>query len=247
MKKINSDVFTKIFNQDEKEKIFSDISKYKTEILVKTLEPDSVLNYLKAYDYVYPYLFVLPKNELHLFDKENLKSKDFLKSKNQTLVIIQFSISGDKYFSQCALEIEPIKNDFLFKLNTTSPVYQLQRRENFRIKIPSSYKMQFEFIATDNIFNIDRFEKNNVIDFSAGGCKLHIRESHYLKPNTEIQGILHIPEHENISSKVRICYVQNDPTKKNYQFIGVQFVEMTEIQKNKLAALVMDLYREFFT
>lgn len=236
-KHLSPDVFTKISDPDEKKIIYDDLAKAKIELLTKSLEPQAHLNILNPYEFQEPFLFC------------QLKTSMPVGFKSEEMLIISFTLSEVKYFTQCPVEVKTGLRETVIKLNTTGPIYKLQRRENFRIKIPKSYPMFLEVLNwTSTAENMQTALKIEVIDLSAGGCKIHYRDSQIpLMEKMEINGILHIPDRDSISCLSRVCYLQKDSSNKHFSFAGLEFMQFSEIQKNRLAAFVMDLYREFFT
>jgi c-di-GMP-binding flagellar brake protein YcgR len=153
---------------------------------------------------------------------------------------MSFFLGAEKYFASPKFKISRGQ----LRIFVDGPVFLLQRREDFRLKIPQAQKVLFE-IKLKN-------ESNQVVscaikDLSAGGCRLLIDPKKWQpKVGDPIAGTILISGREPIIMEASIKHIKPDSTEKNKLSCGVQFNQISEIQKNRIAAIVMDLFRVFF-
>lgn len=225
---LNPDIFTKISDNREKAQLFTSLAAARGEVQAKKPEPSADLVSLKAYDFSEPDLRCqILGTTSELFTAGAL--------------VMTFFIGGEKYFFQA----EYSKKADTIIIKTNQPVYHLQRREDYRIRIPSSYKALLEVIS----HNSQPFKKSvPLLDLSAGGCRIQTNKSKWtLKTGDEVRGHIFLPDRAPIEVTGIIRHARPMPNEKDFIACGVQFVGLQEPLKNKIAAVVMDLYRELFS
>jgi hypothetical protein len=223
----SADVFTKISDASEKARLFSDLTTGKSDLLAKLPDPNAEVFSLMAQDY---------KNH-SVFCK-------FLSSHGQFPtdgeIILYFFIGGEKYFFQTHFHLQG--DQLVFK--TDSPLFHLQRREDYRIKIPANYRALIEIVSIAGKtakFSIP------LLDLSGGGCRIQFNPKQIqMKMQDELKGHLFLPDRDPIGIVASVRYIKADTYGKLPSMCGLQFVGLTEPLKNRIIAVVMDLYREFF-
>lgn len=152
---------------------------------------------------------------------------------DQEQAVCHFQLGAEKYFF--VAHFKKTNNGCIVHLN--EPLYQLQRRQNYRLPIPDSYKA---------FFNIKKNELSlKVKDISATGCRIISTDTDF-RLNDEIQGELKIGKRDPIKLTCVIRHIQQDPSHKNQFFWGTEFKYLSKIAENRLFALTMDLHRELF-
>ena len=154
-------------------------------------------------------------------------------------LICSFFLGGEKYFLQTNYQIK----DRQLMVKAPETIYHLQRREDYRIKIPANFQALFEVHQIN-----DKYIKYSfpIWDLSGGGCRLNLKNSkHTLKNEEELHGHLFFPDRNPTQAHAVVRHIRPGPDKESSLY-GLQFLGMTEIQKNRVAAVVLDLYREFF-
>lgn len=220
--------FQLISDPSEKVKIISDLVACKGEIILKTLAATSMPFYADPVIFRGSELTIKPKKPVQL-------------GKDESSLIVQFSIGAQKYISQVECEI---RGDSL-ALSMAYKLFRVQRREFYRLKLPVGFRGKF-FVP--ELHGVKFNQAFHLIDISGGGCKVELPGVEVNFPVSQpFQGILKIPGREDISVMGIARYQHKIPVRPEIRWIGIQFVQQTEPQRNGLAALVMDLYREIFS
>jgi hypothetical protein len=211
-----------IDNKTEKNRLISEIFNTKAKLIANSTESD-----LKSYT-------LLPVKETNhellclSIPKEH--------TSNTGAINIQFQIGSDIYITQSKYTIEG--NNLL--LHFDKDFYKIQRREDFRIKIPSSYN------ATVSIISINSSAINQVIkliDLSAGGCAIDLPVSK-LKINSddkiELEIILGNRKAITVEAEIR----RLDKDKKS---AGLLFINLSDAEKIHIMSVLIDLHQELFS
>jgi c-di-GMP-binding flagellar brake protein YcgR len=123
-------------------------------------------------------------------------------------------------------------------------LYHLQRREDYRIHIPSSYKALLE---VNSINSQIRKLSIPIMDLSGGGCRIQVEPKVLsLKAQDQIKGHIFLPDRQPIQIVGTVRHIRIEKNSKGQPICGIQFIGMSDITKNKIIAVVMDLYRELF-
>ena len=222
-----ADIFTRISDPAEKSRFFIDLAKSRSEIIAKVPEPSAEILVLTAAEYHDPKLVckiagatsqLPPTGEL----------------------ILTFFIGGEKYFFQANYKVQGQQLSLL----CLGPLFHLQRREDYRIKIPKSYQALFEIVAVNG-----KTDKKSIplMDLSGGGCRIQVDPKVLpLKSPDLLKGHLYLPDRKPIPVAGSIRHTRMDSEGQSSMVCGIQFVDLGEPVKNKIVAVVMDLYRELF-
>lgn len=224
-----STFFQLVSDPTEKMKILYDLAEGKRDIICKSIDTKASIFISEAVTVIGSYLMVRPKK---------LGVVNF----NDESLIIQFQLGNQKYISQ----VEFKQSDDLIALSMARKLFRVQRREFYRIRMPNNYRGTF---AIENIEKTNIQRAFQLIDLSGGGCKIEVPPVDVeIKAGIPFQGTLRIPNRGEFPMKciVRHQNVITGQGKPDVRWIGVQFIEQTEADSNRLAALVMDLHREFF-
>lgn len=221
----SADIFTKINDPSEKANLFTELAKARGKILAKTIEPGSDLHELSAFDY--------EDSKIYCQSSATYKLKD------SGELILYFFVGTDKYFTQTKYKI---RKDNI-EIDTDSTLYHLQRRQDYRLRIPMGFSALYEVVSINGTPKKHSFRLQ---DLSGGGCRIEVPvQSSTLKIQDQIKGHLFLPDRQPIVVEGSIRHTMLDAQKK-FLICGVQFVSLTPPQKNKIVALVMDLYRQLF-
>lgn len=219
-------IFTKLSSQAEVLKILQDLAQAKGDLLAKKPGPEDSL-----------FLFHVVK-----FDENSLictTNPPAQMSHDSGELICSFFLGGEKYFLSTTYQVR----DRQLYVKFPEAIYHLQRREDYRIKIPATFKALFEVHQIN-----DKYIKYSfpIWDLSGGGCRLILKNSKQtLKNEDELHGHLFFPDRNPTQVHAVVRHIRPGPDKESSLY-GLQFLGMTEIQKNRVAAVVLDLYREFF-
>ncbi len=223
-----ADIFTRINDGSEKHRLFSDLVKARGEILAKLAEPSSEI-------------FVLLAHE-ESGKKVNCKitgNGHHTPPPNGNL-ILTFFVGGEKYFFQSDYQTSGDQ----MSISMESPLYHLQRREDYRIHIPTGIQAFFEMVSLNG-----KTLKRAIplMDLSGGGCRIQVDPKIIpLKSHDELKGHLFMSDRLPITLVGSVRHIKAENHGKGPLTCGIQFVGLTEPVKNNIIAAVMDLYRMHF-
>lgn len=157
--------------------------------------------------------------------------------------VVSAQIGAEKYYMTG--QLAP-RNDGLLSLRLEHKIFQLQRRQHFRLRIPDSYQAKYQLSQLNRAPSKLKFI---VHDISAGGCRLFLPHHRpELKSGDRLEGQLVLGGKAPLAAIGEARHVKVESLHgDHYQFVGVQFVEMTPALESRLVALVMELHRQFFT
>jgi hypothetical protein len=221
----SKDIFTKVTVESEKHRIFNDIALQKSQILAKTLEPLSEASILRAE--------LIIGNELCC---EVIASQGFSQKNGE--FILQINLAGEKYLCTAPFEVRGTRT----YIKTNVDLFHLQRRDDFRLKLPTSYHAYFNLNKVNQTPIQARLK---IIDLSGGGCKIMVQtKTPHLTVNDLVSGSIELPDRPAILIQGQIRHETDD---QHSQVAGIQFIGLSLPVKNRLVALVMDLYRQLFS
>jgi hypothetical protein len=215
------DIFTKINDLKDRDKVFYDLAAAKTEIVGKVHGTSSDTYILKAKFYTE-----------HELECEVIGGTHSLPKTGE--MIMQITLGAEKYLCSSPFHL---RQDRVY-MKTNVDLFHLQRREDFRLRLPMSYKAH---LLIQNVNGKPVSEKRALIDLSGGGCKIsNDRNLFPLVSNDLIAGELEFPDRPAVSVRGVIRHAGEDK-------LGIEFSGISAPAKNKIVALVMDLYRELFS
>jgi c-di-GMP-binding flagellar brake protein YcgR len=222
------EIFTKISDPDEKNKIFKILVADQGEVVAKLPEPMAEVFIAKAKD------LTTKKLILKLI-------KTTIKDLESGQLILTFYANNEKYFFQSEYSI--LHGDVYLSID--NPIFHLQRREDYRIRVPSSYKAKLEVSTINKTKNKVPF---TLLDLSGGGCKVQWNSYKVsLKVGDHLAGQLILPDRKAIVFEASLQHLHENPIDKTNLIGGLQFEGLAEPVKNRIVAIVLDLYREFFS
>lgn len=223
----SADIFTRISDNSEKARLYSDLAYSRSEVLAKKAEPSADVFVLLAHDY--------SNNQLHCKISGPLHPVS-----GSGQLIITFFVGGEKYFQQTNYQV----NGDLVSISVQPPIFHLQRREDYRIKLPIGYKALLEMVSING-----KTQKHSIpiMDLSGGGCRIQVDPKFLtLKVSDELKGHLFLPDRDPIPVTGSIRHIRLENHGKGPATCGIQFIGLTEPVKNRIIAVVMDLYRQLF-
>lgn len=223
----NKDIFTKVTDPKIREKIFYDLAGSKSEIVGKVHGTSSETHLLQAL------VFSPPELECRISSSQKTipQSGEF---------ILQMTLGDDKYLCSTPYQM---RDGHAF-LRMEVDIFHLQRREDFRLRLPIGFKAYLEMKKCNGQSTTGRFQ---LVDLSGGGCRFFTtNKTEVLNINDVIEGEIILPARDPLKVKGVIRH-QKDDEKTKSQTAGLQFADLTEPVKNRIVALVMDLYRELFS
>ncbi len=159
-------------------------------------------------------------------------------------VVVTFSIGVEKYFLKTQLE-EGRGEDV--SLDMQAELYKLQRRNSFRLNIPSGYQARIE-ITVRNEKPVK--EKYELVDLSGGGFAFELPAGHepqFKKDEILIGRLVVGPEFKEVVT----CIVRHarmvGSRGSGLCRVGAEFQSIKAPVQNELIKLVMDLHRDMFS
>lgn len=151
-------------------------------------------------------------------------------------VIAQFDLNEEKYF----FIADAIRLGTRFKFLMNNDIFILQRRQNFRMKIPIDFKSTATILHSEvGLMGADS------VDLSARGCRLMVAD---VRPNFKVGD----PFEVNLSfpkrKKLKIpSYLRHYIKKENGLELGFEFHKPSpEIEKD-LFGIMMEIYRDYLS
>lgn len=220
------DIFNKVSSAEERRKIFDDLIKSRTEIFCKGTSNE---------------VFKLSCERV---SAENRMMCQFQKTDDfepaiPSALICQFDLSGEKYFFKSTLDYH-IKN-YVLDLNTE--LFHLQRRQSYRINIPSSARTSAELIHSQSKESL----KATPADLSTGGCRLLCKGSFPWKTSDKVHLQLKIGQRDPMQLPGVIRHIRQATPSSTGTYIGIQFEGISSAVEKELFSITMELYREFFS
>jgi hypothetical protein len=224
----DSEIFTKV-SDPERQRLFKDLATNRTQIVCKG-ESDQIYHFVADR--------TTPKNELLCTIPFGIPAP--LKDND---LVCNFFIGGERYFFRTLATVEKD----LVHLKTDTELFHLQRRQNYRIKIPENYLSKFS-ISAANGFPVK--VSGTLYDLSSGGCRVTVNAAlPVLGTGQEITGQVVIGNREPIDFEgtIRHYKMEGSTPQTTKQIFGVEFKPLSTFLEGKLFAVTLDLHREFFS
>lgn len=222
------DIFTKISDADDRERLAKDLVRLKSELVCKAQGAEDV--------------FKIEANRLD--GKTRVvcthPSGTALPGTFPVPVIVSFGVGHEKYFMT-----SPMQNlgGGYFEIDFSNDVFHLQRRQSYRIRIPDNYSSTYEI---GRLNGEPRVMTGPMFDISTGGVRLlfpHDRPA--LTVDDVIEGVLKLGPRESMGFKGQVRHVKFERAEGMLrQIVGVEFKDMTPVMENRLFAITMELHRE---
>ncbi|WP_413560508.1 PilZ domain-containing protein [Bdellovibrio sp. HCB209] len=207
----------------EKKFLFRELAHDKIQVAVKG-DDDSFFNLIAVQT---------DKDEV-LLCHHTSNSKLFEKPQS---VVVNFLFKSERYF---------FRTDITFStgwahIRIDGDLFQLQRRANARIELPTKY---------DGVFNLMQhgsqkfFIDCKILDVSAGGLRIAMAtDIPALKTDDIIRGTMRLGVRRPIEFELEVRFSDN---KNGIQVAGLQFRNVDNRMESRLLSLMVDLQREIF-
>jgi c-di-GMP-binding flagellar brake protein YcgR len=158
--------------------------------------------------------------------------KNFTEMKNEK-IIVSFESVGDHFFFESVIE----KSENQLVVGIPEKIFKLQRRNDFRVTIPSNIKPIVKILKSPEL-------KVEIRDMSLGGCKLAIKTEFKLDfaVNTEIEIHLKIMEFEEKRMYAEVKFVDFIENAKTF-ILGIKFVELNSDQTTLMRNTLLQIDR----
>lgn len=221
--------FQKVATRADRERVYNLLVERQIEVVAVT-ESKTTHKYVPKFLTGHKMVMGPPEKQSTAFPKGN--------------VVITFSVGVEKYFLKTQLE-EGRGEDAHLDMHVD--LFKLQRRNSFRLNIPTGYQARFEI----NVRNGEPVkEKYELVDLSGGGFAFELSTGHepQFKANEIIVGKLIVgPEFKEIIT----CVVRHSrmvgSRGSGLCRVGIEFQDIKASVQNELIKLVMDLHRDMFS
>lgn len=220
-----TNIFQLISDPSEKMKILYDLINARQGLIVKGSENDDAIHVLE------PRLIQGSELMCKVSHPENFKFK-------QGQLIVQFTVNTQKYIAQVPAK----KAGEFLALSMEKKLFRVQRREFFRLRLPQTFR---GVVQIPELFGSPFNQSFHLVDLSGGGCRVDLPPLDIdIKSGTVFKGILKLPNRPDFAV---ICTVRYQNQLPDGGWLGLEFFHQSEPEKNRMAATVMDLYRELFS
>lgn len=219
----NKNIFKKISITSERDEVLLDLAKAGAEMICKG--SDETLYKVVANRF--------EKRLLICKMKSGEKFPDFTYQD----IITCFFLGGYKYFFQA--KCKTVANELVFDF--PFDIFQLQRRQSYRLIIPSSFKSTILITSHKKMpVNI----RGDIHDLSTGGCRINLNQektsSSHFEMDDLVEVTLQFSGRDALTSQAFVRYIKG-------QTLGLEFFETSPKFEAKVFSITMDLHKEFFS
>lgn len=221
-----NNIFQLVSDPSEKMKILYDVIKSGQELIVRIADKDDTVHILDAR--------MVQGSELLC----SARSAQFPGTEGE--LIVQFQVNAQKYISNVPYR----KNGEFIVLSMEKKLFRVQRREFFRLRLPQGFRGT---LLIPELFKAPFNQSFHVVDLSGGGCKVELPPLDLdMKAGTTFKGVLKLSGRPDFPLICTVKYQNKLPGRTDGRWLGIEFFYDSEIERNRMAATVMDLYRELF-
>jgi c-di-GMP-binding flagellar brake protein YcgR len=182
---------------------------------------------IKVFDSFWKTQF-LKTNKGHI----QILKKNFIELKNEK-IIVSFESVGDQFFFESVIE----SSDTQLVVRIPEKIFKLQRRNDFRVTIPSNIKPIVKLKKYPDL-------KVEIRDMSLGGCKISIKTEFKLEldVNMEIEMQMKVLEFEENKLYAVIKFTDFIENAKTL-ILGLQFVDLNSDQTTLMRTTLLQIDR----
>jgi hypothetical protein len=214
-------VFQPIPRSAERDLILLEFAMNSAEVFIKFTEQSTLLSKAKAWKAPFKLQLTYPSSPRPLVQKQ---------------VPVQVNFRGDRYFMMAFVQDTGTE----FYLVIEGPLYKVQRRQSFRLKLPSDYP------AVVHAFELNGLKTNTrckILDLSEGGCSLLVPAHLACQMGSHIGLRLKMGPRDEFMEYGHITYSKFE---KDQIRLGIRFIRPAG-SDSALFTLVRDLYVELFS
>lgn len=217
----------------ERKKLFEELLKEQTEIVCKS--SDEILFQFKPMTIINDSLMQGYMTALEKLPHEDCE------------VLGNFGVGSDKYFFQTPFKV--MGDEAVFHLS--ADVYRLQRRSSMRLHVHQSLGI---YLAITEYNQKPHYAVAQIADISAGGARIFFSDidspipasantrNPGLKTGERFKCVLHLANHKTFDLMAEVKHIHQAVHRGTIvDQLGVEFVELSSTQKNRLMAMTMDL------
>jgi hypothetical protein len=217
MRMDTSTFFNKI-SQDSKAKLLESLAQDQTEITIKIIN-----QYIKSN--------IKSRKSEKALSIEKFSSYDF----SNEPIICSFQINEDRYFFKSYLN----SNNSDYSIEVPQEVFQLQRRNDFRVSMPIGQVYTCEI---RNVNGATTAIKVEIRDMSLGGCQISVAASSELKKDDEVDLYIKIDSFEFAKLPLNVKHIKNIEG-QNSLLIGASYYQLSSVLASELQSMLIHLDR----
>lgn len=223
---MDQSTFKLIARADEKAKLWDDMAKARGELMCKGTE-----------DFICKLKVVL-FNPKHQSWECTFASSTLMKDQEEYLG--HFFLGGEKYYFQAKAQI--VNGKVIIPI--PQELYHLQRRQNYRVRIPDGYQAFYNIIQVNDKPQVIT---GQLADLSSQGCRVIYRlNAPLLKVDDKVTGQLQLGKRSPIEVQGVVRHIKVDDKDNIIQTFGIEFTPLPTILENKLFAITLELHKEIF-
>lgn len=223
------DIFKRISDADEREKLAADVARLKPDLLCKAeASEDTFLMEVSRLE-----------KKFHLVCRSRTGAKPPISL--PVAVILSFTIGTDRYFM--TTNIKDVGGGY-YDVDFSKEFFHLQRRQSYRIRLPDNHPGDLKVAV---IGRPDSGLTGKLVDISSGGARMLLKHADpVLKMDDKVEGSIVIGRRAPITYEGVVRHVKVESRNPPTQIIGVEFTNLTPLMEGKLFAITMELHRELF-
>lgn len=220
----SQNIYNQITNSSEIQSIFENLVRSSGLMLMKLEASNEDIFLMRA-------IRCQLKNGLQVYGE--LSRGKVVLTTSPNFVLFHFRVEDKKIIGSGEIR----QMDSLYHIKVSLPIFSVQRREHFRLRLPSDY------FATCRILNVESKMEFRITDISAGGVLI---ENDKLPMNLlldqQVEVELLLPGKEPI---LLLAFIRRVPNLKSPK-LGLKFAFPDKSSQREMVGLVMQLYRRFF-
>lgn len=223
------EIFTKIGSVEERQKLVDDLIRLKVEVVCKLENSDDLIR-------------------LDVLKSENkgvtcaLRKGSLAPSGLPAQAVVSFELSNEKFF--LATTLSPLQAGYFDLRIIDSPIFRLQRRQSYRVRLPDRYASKVELVRLNGA---PSKVSGKIADLSTGGCRLKIiGERKSLNVNDVLEGKITLGGREPFEFRGQVRHERAETAPPAHHF-GIEFLELPPPVAARLFAITLELHREVFS
>lgn len=218
-----NDMFTQIDSLLEAQKIWADLAHASGRIYAKIGDSDTLTLAPQTHPGAKIFCTMTPEIPLDVLNGQEL--------------VGQFSIGGEKYF----FKTHWVFNTPFLVFPSELSLYRLQRRQNFRLKIPKTFHTEFHL---ERVNSVRTLGKVKLWDLSSRGCCLLADPPTLFKANDTVSGIMTLAKRDPVAVQGVVRHLRTEKIdNKLLRVAGVEFNPMSAALESQLFNVMMELSR----
>lgn len=222
------DFFKKVFPDTQRDKILQDFVHSGHELYTKIVDNKFLI--------LQPYLLKKDSIICRALNENILGSS----KKWPASPVHNFILNGDRYYFQGTLTF----TNNQYEVALPQELYQLQRRQSYRVRIPEHLVAAVE---TRSIDGRPVVAKGPLLDLSLGGCSFELPLQEKLANDTEVIFDIYLNKTLFFPATARVRRSQYSETPRGLRvFAGVEFSNLTPAMEQKIFNLTLDIHRDTY-